>query len=262
MNPRDPAGSEPATPEDRLRHRLAQLSTPDAADMLRHLGLRQVVMRGPRALVPLAGTIAGRARTLRLLPDREDIKAPPNGPVNRRLYDAILPGEVLVLDAMGRTDKAALGDMMFSRLHNRRVAAVLVDGMVRDVPVVAPKGLPIFACGSCPDSFMGAIRPWSADCDIQCGGVLVRPGDWIVADSEGVVVVPAALAEEVARLAEEKRADDRFSQALLEAGFPLDDTYPLPAHMRPFLAEFHRSGALPSAQAIAETRGRAAAAAA
>ena len=236
------------------RQHLALISTPDAADALRKLGVARTVMKGIRPMVRVQGTAAGRARTLRLLPDREDLKTPVNGPVNRGLYDGMQPGEVLVLDAMGAENQAVLGDMMFSRLFAREVSAVVVDGAVRDIPVVSTKGLPVFARSCSPDSYMGFMRPWEADCAIQCGGVLVQPRDFILADADGVVVVPNALARSVAELAQQKMPADAFGQALLAAGFPLDDTYPLPPHMRAFLPAFIENGALPTQDEVRRAR--------
>ncbi len=237
-----------------IKAKLERLSTPDVADILRKLGITKVVMQRIRPLVRVTGTVAGPSRTLRLLPDREDLKTPPNGPVNRNLYDSIEPGEVLVLDAMREEGKAALGDMIFGRLDNRGAAAVIVDGAVRDIPVLADRKMPVFALGSAPTSFAGWLRPFEADVPIQCGGVLVRPRDWLVADAEGVVVIPQTLVGEVADLGVAQRELDAFSTALLNAGFGLDDAYPLPHRMKCFLAAFQSERRLPTVEEVAATR--------
>jgi regulator of RNase E activity RraA len=228
------------------REKLLRISTADAADLLRRLGVSRTVMQGIRPQIGVSGTVVGRARTLRMLPEREDIKRPVNGPINRGLYDSIGAGEVLVVDAMAIESHAVLGDMMLTRMRTRDAAAVVVDGAVRDLPVMADKGLPIFARCSSPDVFMSRLRPWESDGAIQCGGVLVEPGDFILADADGVVVVPRALAESLADAADSKREADAFSQALLAAGFALDDAYPLPAHMRKFLPRYREAGVLPN----------------
>lgn len=231
---------------DDFASRFAACSTPDLADALRRQGVSRAAMQGLGALTPVGGSVAGRARTLRNLPDREDVKQGPNGAVNRRLYDSFSAGDVLVVDGLGSTSKAALGDMMFTRLIQRGAAAVVIDGAARDIPVMQDKGMPIFARASCPEPFFGSFRPWDADVDIQCGGVLVRPGDWIVADAEGIVVVPAAMAAAVLADTEAKRGEDAFSAALLGAGFTLDESYPLPEFMRQFRARFDSTGKLPT----------------
>jgi len=231
--------------------RLQEITSADAADHLRALGVHRTVMRGLRAMTS-TGSVVGRARTLRILPDREDIKAPVNGPANRGLYDSLNDGEILVVDAMGREDKAVLGDMMFSRIAARQAIAALVDGAVRDVAHVDRKRFPVFARALCPDSYMGWLRPWERDVPVQCGGVLVMPGDWIIADADGQVVVPASMVEELVDKATEKARLDAFSQALLEEGYPLDDAYPLPAHMKLFLEAFSLTGALPTPEQVSQ----------
>lgn len=234
----------------RICDRLEAISTADAADLLRRLGVMRTVMHGVRPLIAPAKRIAGRARTLRMLPEREDIERAVNGPINRGLYDSLEAGDVLVVDAMAVESHAVLGDMMLTRILARGAAAVVVDGAVRDVPVMMDKALPIFARGSSPDVFMTRLRPWESDCAIQCGGVLIEHGDFILADGDGVVVVPQALAEPLAVAADAKRDDDAFSHALLSAGFSLDDAYPLPAHMRRFLQRYRDAGILPSPNEI------------
>lgn len=230
-----------------LAQRLEAVATSDAADLLRHLGVTRTVMHGIRPQFSFRGTKVARARTLRMLPDREDLKRPANGPINRGLYDTIEADEALVIDAMAVDTHAVLGDMMLTRIFSRRVSLVVVDGAVRDIAAVrdvAGDGA-VFARSASPEVFMSRLRPWEADCAIQCGGVLVEPGDYVLADEDGVVVVPQSLAEKLADAADKKRESDGFSRALLLAGFGLDDAYPLPAHMRTFLPRYLESGVLP-----------------
>ena len=242
------------TDDAALAARLRRIATSDAADALRSLGVQRVVMEGIRGQTSVSHPVAGRARTLRLLPDREDLKGPVNGPINRGLYDGLRQGDVLVVDAMGQGAIGVLGDMMFTRIEARGAAAVVVDGGVRDLPVAGTKSFPVFARGTSPGSYMGKLRPWEADVAIQCGGVLVTPRDWILADADGLLVVPDRMAPEIVQRVEAKWGADAFSQALLKAGFPLDDAYPLPAHMRQFLSAFETAGALPSHEAAARAR--------
>lgn len=234
--------------------RLRALSTPDVVDALLNFGISKVIMRGIRPMVSRKGTRAGRARTLRLLPDREDVKSGPYGSVNRTLYDSIREGEMLIVDAMGVQDKAVLGDMMFQRLCARGIEGIVVNGAVRDVQALNHLQLAVFAMGTWPQSFKGHLRAWEADCDVACGGVLVRPGDWIVADEEGVVVVPDSKLGGVLDTAERKAAHDSFSRALLAACTSLDCAYPLPDYMIGFIPEFERTGTLPTAQQIEEAK--------
>lgn len=233
-----------------LSDRLSAVSTADAADLLRTFGIKRTVMRGLRAQWPVGKTHVGRARTLRMLPEREDIQRPVNGPANRGLYDGLERGDVLVVDAMGLETHAVLGDMMLTRILARGAAAVVVDGAVRDLATMANKGMPIFARGTSPEVFMGRMRPWESDGVIQCGGVLVEPRDFILADGDGVLVVPSALAGRLAEGAEAKRDSDAFSHALLSNGFGLDDAYPLPGHMKQFLPLYVKDGTIPTVDEV------------
>lgn len=236
--------TESSTKEEPLAHRLRRLASADVSDVLKGLGVTQVAMRGIQAVNATGAPVIGRARTLRLLPDREDLKTPVNV-ANRELYESLVEYDIVVLDAMGVTAHGVVGDMMYSRMIARGAVGVIVDGAVRDSCFAAEKSFPLFGRGTAPASYAGKIRPWARDIAIQCGGVLVIPGDWIIADADGVVVIPAELVEQVCDKAENKVQDDAFSQALLASGFGLDDAYPLPAHMRGFLDDFIRTGALP-----------------
>lgn len=238
-----------------LRAQLEMISSSDAADLVRVAGISGVVMQGLRPIVPAGKTVAGRARTLRFLPDRQDVSTSYSSPVNRALYEEIGTDEVLVIDAMSSMESAVIGDMMYARLSVRGVKAVIVDGAVRDAVAASEMGLALYAVGCSPRSFAGLVRAWDSDLDIQCGGVLVRPGDWIIADSDGVVVVPATVLSQVIESAQSKRNDDRFSQALFASGFGLEDAYPLPAHMRVFADRFLQDGKVPTAKQVSDARG-------
>lgn len=211
------------------------------------MGVERVAVAGLRPIVrPDSGVVAGPARTLRFLPRREDVRKPPRGSLNRSLVDAINPGEVLVIDSSGRLDAAVLGDMLAARARYRAAAAVVTDGAVRDVEGLQEIGLPVFARGTHPDPSGSHLLPWDVDIAINCGGVLVQPGDWIVADADAVVVVPSALASDLAQRAETVLARDAFSQRLLAAGFPLDEAYPLPASREADFDRFRQDGSIPS----------------
>lgn len=239
-----------------LARRLEAVSTSDTADLLRHLGVTRTVMHGIRPQFAIRGTKVARARTLRMLPDREDIRRPANGPINRGLYDTIKPGEALVIDAMSIDTHAVLGDMMLTRIFSRGARLVVVDGAVRDISAVkevAGDGAVFARCRS-PEVFMSRLRPWETDCAIQCGGVLVEPGDYISADEDGVVVVPQSLMESLVDAVDKKKDSDGFSRALLLAGFGLDDAYPLPTHMQTFLPRYLESGVLPNLTEITSNK--------
>ena len=209
-----------------LSARLRAVPTSTAETVLRGLGVDRFAIN---ALHLLAGSesIAGPARTLRFLPARADVTSP-KGKLQRGLIDGLEAGEILVIDALGTLDAAALGDMMAGRAAARGAAGVIVDGVVRDLAGLRALGLTVHARGAYPTPSPGRLMPWESDVPIQCGGVLVMPGDYLIGDLDGVVVVPAAYAEEVARRGAAMNVDDAESQRLLAEGKRLDEAYPLP----------------------------------
>jgi len=238
----NPAGENA---DSRLAERLSHVPTTSAKALLHELGVDRVTIQGLRLMVGPSVPFAGRARTLRFLPLREDVPRAPGGAVNRRLIDELQPDEVLVIDAMGCMEGAVLGDMLAARARYRGAAGVVADGVVRDIPGLAALELPVFARGTHPDPSRLALTPWDADIPIQCGGRLVLPGDWILADTDAVIVIPARLADEVAARGLEADVVDEFCQRLLAAGFPLDDAYPLPEALHEDLERFRQTGVIP-----------------
>jgi 5-oxopent-3-ene-1,2,5-tricarboxylate decarboxylase / 2-hydroxyhepta-2,4-diene-1,7-dioate isomerase len=197
-------------------------------DVLRELDVRRTDLQGLSSYGP--GKIAGPARTLRHLPAREDVGKAPRGPLNREAVDGLQPGEVLVIDAGGGREGAVLGDMLGARASSCGAAGVVADGVVRDVASFNDLGLSVFARGTHPDPSSPYLIPWERDVAVRCCGRLVEPGDWIVADADAVLVVPAALVDAVIERGEGTVARDDASQRLLSEGARLDDAYPLPAH--------------------------------
>lgn len=236
-------------PDEALAARLRRIPTSTARVILQERGVGRVVMQGIRALVPVSGSAAGPARTLRFLPSREDLPKSPRGAVNRRLIDSIGAGEVLVIDAGGHLESAVLGDMLATRAQVRGAAAVVADGVMRDVAGIQAVGLPVFARGTHPAPNSFTLVPWDLDTAVQCGGVLVQPGDWVLGDTDAVIVIPPTLAEYVAERGEAIAREEEFSQRLLLNGFPLDEAYPLPAARRAELEQYLRDGTVPTYQA-------------
>lgn len=220
---------------DDITTRLRAVPTATAKQVLRELGIDRTFLYGLRPMT-VPGRIAGRARTLRFLPLREDVKPPKPG-VNRRLIDVLEPDEVLVIDALGSIEGAVLGDMLAARVKARGAAGVVADGVVRDIDGIREIGLAVWAKGTNPDSNARALLAWETDITIACGGTVVQPGDYIVADADGAVVVPPAKAAALLTKAEEMALEDEFSQQLLRDGAPVDEAYPLPESRR---AEFER----------------------
>lgn len=222
--------------------RLAAVPTATAKQLLREMGVDRTVMKGLRPMTS-DRRVAGKARTLRFLPFREDAKAPRKG-INRQLIDTIGRDEILVIDSGGNDEGAVLGDMLAARSHARGAAGVVADGVIRDVDGIREIGLAVWAKGTHPDSNARSLLAWEIDVAVQCGGVLVQPGEYVLADTDAAMVVPPHLAEAMIAKAEEMAIEDDFSQQLLRKGTALDDAYPIPESRR---AEF---------EAFAKAKGR------
>ena len=173
--------------------------------------------------------VVGRAFTLRFVPAREDLATPESWSSPRSTRAAIedMPeGCIAVVGAMGVTDAGIFGDILCARMHKRGVTALVTDGVVRDVAGVLGTGLPVWCQGAAaPPSVAGlTFVGWQEP--IGCGGVAVFPDDVIVADSDGAVVIPAALVSEVVAAAAEQERLEAWIMKEVERGVPLPGLYP------------------------------------
>jgi regulator of RNase E activity RraA len=181
---------------------------------------------------------AGAALTLRCLPPREDVSRLIGKDVeslHRKAYESIDSGQVLVIDARGEMGGAVGGDILASGLMARGGVALVTDGAIRDLPAMQAVDLPIFARGDHPRTFGEVHVAMDLNVPVQCAGVLVMPGDIIVGDEEGVIVIPPAVAEKLAGAGEEQEELDSFILTKIGAGVPLKDAFPPNAEIR---AEF------------------------
>ncbi len=198
--------------------------------LLKNAGLRNTAIRGIRPNDPANCRFVGRAVTLRYLPLRDDL-LPAQSLSNpdalmHKLLDRVGPGDVLVIDAMGREDAGILGDVICARLKAIGVAGVVCDGAMRDVAEIRALGLPMFCrAGTPPPSFVQLMLT-DLDIPIACGGVTVFPGDAIVADEDGVAVCPAHLAEATLPAAAEQDRVERYIRGRVLAGEKLAGLYP------------------------------------
>ncbi len=223
----DGAGTGNAlTPE--LRAKLEKCPVAGLSQQLRRRGLNNVSIDG---VGPLPGTdkIVGLAKTLRFVPNREDLFTSHGGGYNaqKRTFDAVGPGEVIVIEARGDVGAGTLGDVLALRAKVNGAAGIITDGAVRDYDEVAALGLPIFSGGSHPAVLGRKHVPWDADLTISCGGATVQPGDIIVADGDGVVVIPPGLAEEVVNDALAKEDEDGWVAKRVAEGNRLEDLFPM-----------------------------------
>ena len=208
---------------------LADVTTATITMQLLKRGIRHSWMRGPRALFPETPKIVGEAYTLRFIPMREDLATPATyakaGSI-REAIEAMPPGRIVVIDSHGEQGCATLGDILAARLKARGAIGVVSDGPMRDVAEIRPLDLPIYCNGAAaPPSIAGLLfAGWEQP--IGCGGVAVYPGDVVMADEDGAVVLPRALAEEVARDAPEQERFERFAQMNVRQGAPVLGLYP------------------------------------
>src|SRR5579864_3013951 len=172
---------------------LSQVSTATITTLLLKQGLRNVWVRGAKPLREGQPRLVGHAFTMRFVPAREDLATPESWASPRSTRAAIedMPaGVITVIDAMGVTDAGVFGDILCARMAKRGVAALVTDGVVRDVAGVRATGLPVWCQGAAaPPSVAGlTFVNWGEP--IGCGGVAVFPDDVIVADDDGAVVIP------------------------------------------------------------------------
>ena len=236
-------GTEPApsglTPE--LRAKLAAAPTAGLSSQLRKRGLHSCFIDGVSANI--AGSkIVGTAKTLRFIPAREDLFRSHGGGYNaqKRAFDAVGEGEIIVIEARGDAGTGTLGDILALRAKTRGAAGVVTDGGVRDFDAVTEIGLPVFSKGAHPSVLGRRHVPWEFDVTIACGGAAVQPGDVIVGDGDGVIVIPFELAEEVADAALAQEDEDAWIADQVAAGHPVDGLFPMNAEWRARYAE--RSG--------------------
>ena len=211
-----------------LSAKLKTASTATLTSVLRNKGLHNTFMHQVAPLQPDM-QLVGRAFTLRYLPAREDLDAVPLDnlqDVQRIGIERIGEGEVLVIDARGDTRAGTMGSILAARIQMRGCSGIVTDGAYRDSPTIAASGLPAYAAAMNAHTNKTIHHPSEIQVPVACGGVAVFPGDLIVGDQEGVVVIPAQLAEEVAAEAEEMEEKERFIMEKIRTGASIVGTYP------------------------------------
>lgn len=218
-----------------LRSALAQVSTATLTTLLLKRGLRNVWMRGVRALAPDLPRAVGRAFTLRFVPAREDLATPESWASprsTRAAIEAMPAGVIAVVDAMGIQSAGIFGDILCARMARRQVAALLTDGAVRDRAGVLASGLAVWCAGVAAPPSVAALTFVNWQEPIACGGVAVFPDDMIVADDDGAVVIPAAMVEAVVAEAPAQERLEAWIQREVAGGAALPGLYPPNAENR------------------------------
>jgi regulator of RNase E activity RraA len=208
---------------------LSGITTATLTTVLLKKGLRNVWLRGTKPLRPGQKRVVGPAFTLRFVPAREDLATPASwgSPISTRAAIEAMPtGCVAVVDAMGVTDAGIFGDILCERMQVRGVAALLTDGVVRDLTGILATNLPVWCQGvAAPPSVAGlTFVNWQEP--IGCGGVAIFPNDVIVADEDGAVVIPSALLDEVVEEAAQQEKLEAWIIAQVQAGVALPGLYP------------------------------------
>ncbi len=220
------SGPAPLAPD--LIAKINSVGTATLSSQLRKRGLNNMSIDG---LVPTQpGTrMVGLARTLRFIPNREDLFASHGGGYNaqKRAFDGLNPGDVLVIEARGEKGTGTVGDILALRAQVRGAAGIVTDGGVRDLDAVTALGIPAYHSGAHPAVLGRKHVPWDVDLTIACGGAAVQPGDIIVGDSDGVLVIPPALIEELVADAIEQERQEVFIAEQVAGGEGVDGLYPM-----------------------------------
>ena len=229
--------TEPTALSAEARERLRHVSVATLCTQLFKRGFRNVYLQGvARLTTPSGGNLVGPAFTMRNIPAREDLDQisafdDPNHP-QRKGIESVPEGHVLVIDCRGETRVASGGQILTTRLKVRGAAGLVSDGPVRDSGPISQMDFPVYcAGGSAP---LNLIHHHAIDLNVPigCGGVAVYPGDVMVGDDEGVVVIPSHLAEEISLDAIEQEKMEAFVLERVEGGARLAGTYPPNAETR------------------------------
>jgi 4-hydroxy-4-methyl-2-oxoglutarate aldolase len=199
------------------------LYTAVVSDSLDQIGIRNQAMRETiRPLFPSC-KFAGWARTIAC----SDLYHVPDDAysVEIEAVDSILPGEVVVVSTQQSVRNAPWGELLSTAAKARQARGAVIDGLVRDVKKIEELGFPVLATGIKPVDSMGRGIVTAYNVPIECGEVEVRPGDFVFADYDGVVVVPRAAVGEVLSLAADKVSRENSSRAELMQGAYLRDVY-------------------------------------
>jgi regulator of RNase E activity RraA len=219
---------------DELRTRLARVSTATLTFQLQRRGIRNTFLGGLRP-VNESQRMVGYAHTLRYVPLREDLQPQLAAGQNaqRRAIESLTADEVLVIEARGEPDAGTIGDIFVQRAQRLGAAGVVTDGALRDTPAIRAIGLPVYHRASHAATLGRVHMPLDHQVPIACAGVTVMPGDLVVGDGEGAVVVPAALAGEVAEAAVEQELEEEWALTRVAAGESTIGVFPLSADRRP-----------------------------
>jgi regulator of RNase E activity RraA len=224
---------------------LEKIGAATVSSTLAHMGLRNPYMVGPIARSP-GKAVVGPALTLQCMPKREDLfnedeYKDPETQLHRHVLYHTQPGDVVVVDARGDMRSGIFGDMMLTYFRGKGGIGVVIDGCIRDYPNVKRLELGLWVRGVTPNYHVQTdVVPFAVNVPIACGGVFVMPGDIIVADDDGAVVLPVSMAERVIEEASKHHEWEIFSRQRLFEGGELRRYYPLHPEAEPEYQEWRR----------------------
>ncbi len=232
--------------DKKTRGNLEKISVATVTMQLLKRGIRNISMAGVRPLNDPVQKLIGPAYTLRYVPLREDLSQPevlgkPDYPPRLAIEQAP-ENSVLVIDGRGRADLAVVGDILVERLKIRGVAGVVSDGGVRDCVESLAVGLALYAAGPAAPASVAGHTAADIETAVQCGGVAVFPGDIIMGDGDGVVVIPKALASDVAEDGVEQERYERFAKLKIKEGRKVPGVYPPNDETRAEYEEWLKAG--------------------
>ncbi len=212
------------------RSRLHEVSISTLSTVLYRMGVKRVCPLGIRPLSQDQPRMVGEAYTLRFVPMREDASDQASygtaANLHQRTFEECPPGHVLVMDTRGELRGCSCGDLLIGRLKARGCAGIVTDGGFRDTADIEALGFPAYQRATVPTPSFGYLQAAEVQVPIGCGDIAVYPGDIIVGDRDGIVVIPAALADKVAEAAWEQTGYETFAAQEVSRGRSIVGLYP------------------------------------
>jgi regulator of RNase E activity RraA len=224
---------------------LRGVTTATITTMLLKKGIRRCWLNGPKPLVEGGPRLIGPAFTLRFVPVREDLATPESWskPISTRgAIEAMPAGCIAVADAMGVMTAGIFGDILTMRMMKRGVTALVTDGVIRDKAGVIASKLPTWCAGTAAPASVNGLTFVGWEEPIACGGCAIFPGDTIVCDDDGAVVIPQSLLAFVAEEGAEHERMETYIVGEVERGAKLPGLYPMNEEAKARYEAWKKSG--------------------
>ena len=216
---------------EKTRQALMRVATSTLTGALNRRGLRSMFMQDVWPIKDGIPRMVGPAFTMRFIPSREDKDGPnakgPRSNIQPQAMETCPPGSVLVVDSRGDARAASAGDLYVGRLKARGCAGIVTDGGLRDSEGIFKTGLPAYCRRPSSPPSPIAHHPVDLNLPIGCGGVAVYPGDVLVGDADGVVVIPPDIVDEVAEEALATTLYEEFAEEEVANGRSLTGLFPV-----------------------------------